>query len=44
MEGYGRVEVTNDMLRVWGISKEMMFDTAFKNMQESREYILQAAG
>lgn len=42
-EGYGRVEVTNDMLKGWGISKEMLFDTAFKNMQESRDYILQAA-
>lgn len=41
-EGHGRMEVTNDVLKVWGISKETLFDTALKNMQESKDYIMQA--
>jgi hypothetical protein len=42
-EGNGRMEVTNDIIKMWGISEETLFDTALKNMQESRDYIMQAA-
>ena len=42
-EGNGRMEVTDSVLRAWGISEETLFDTALKNMQESRDYVMQTA-
>lgn len=42
-EGDGRMEVTNTVLKIWGISEDTLLDAALKNMQESRDYIMQAA-
>ena len=42
-EGNGRMEVTDSVLKAWGISRETLFDTALKNMQESRDYVMQTA-
>lgn len=43
-KGNGRVDVTDSVLEMWDISEDALFDTALKNMQESRDYIMQTAG
>lgn len=37
------MEVTNTVLKIWSISEDTLFARALKNMQESRDYIMQAA-
>lgn len=44
LEGLAIKEVSDNLLKIWGVSKEVMFAEALKNLGESKNYTLHAAG